>query len=80
MTTKLPHAPFRGLIARPAIQCTCPDTGETGCFLFSGETHRAAGSRVTPVFADCVALFSALRGQWEQVGHGLDVHAYIFLA
>jgi hypothetical protein len=79
MKTETPHSPCTGLIARVAIQCACPDTGEIGSFLYSGETPRAKGSRVTPVYADLAGLFAATRGQWAQVGHGLDC-AYTFTA
>ncbi len=69
--TTIPHGPiFKGTIARLAIQCDCPDTGETGSFLFTGESHRAKGSRVTPVYDDLSELFPAVRAEWEEVTSG----------
>lgn len=67
-TETIPHQPFRGLIARVAIQCTCPDTGHTGTFLFSGETWRAKGSRVSPVYDDCYEMLPAIRRDWAPAG------------
>lgn len=69
-TTAIPHIARRGLIARLAIQCDCPDTGETGSFLFSGESHRNKHSRVTPVYADLCDLFQAIQPDWEQIRDG----------
>lgn len=68
-STAIPHpSPVRGTIARVAVQCVCPDTGLTGSFLFTGETHRNPGSRVTPVYPDCASLFIASRAEWESIG------------
>jgi hypothetical protein len=59
-----------GLLASMAIQCQCPDTGEIGTFLFTGESHRGSGSRVTPVM-DVYELFQWMRENgWSQIGHG----------
>lgn len=71
-TTSIPHSlPLpRGLIARVAIQCPCPDTGHIGSFLFSGESHAAAGSRVSPVYDDLAELFPAIRAEWDEVTPG----------
>jgi hypothetical protein len=44
--------------ARLAIQCHCPETGAEGSFLFTGESHRTPGSRVSPVFPGLVELFN----------------------
>lgn len=52
-TEQKPH----GTIAREAIQCVCPDTGALGSFLFTGESHRNKGSRVSPVCADLAELY-----------------------
>lgn len=72
ITTAIPHSlPIpRGLFARVAVQCTCPDTGATGSFLFTGESHRTSCSRVTPVYADLAEMFPAIRADWEQVAPG----------
>lgn len=59
----------KGTIARTAIQCICPDTGKTGSFLFTGESHRIQGSRVTPVFPDLAELFIFIKSAWEPIGH-----------
>ncbi len=71
-TSVIPHSlPLpRGLIARVAIQCTCPDTGATGSFLFSGESHRNKLSRVSPVYDDLAELFPAVRAEWQEVTDG----------
>ena len=66
----------RGLIARVAIQCTCPDTGAVGSFLFTGESHRTSCSRVTRVFADLAELFPAVRADWEEVTPGNSGNGY----
>ena len=80
-----------GLMVDIAIECTCPDTGKTGCWFFSGESHRNAGSRQTPIFADLGDLFHwAVRNRWEPIAgtyryrynaqladHGEQVAAYM---
>ena len=66
----------RGLIARVAIQCICPDTGAEGSFLFSGPSHRASGSRVTPVYDDLADLFPAVRADWQEVTEGNCANGY----
>ena len=65
-----PHEARKGLIARVAIQCDCPDTGKTGSFLFSGESHRNKHSRVTPVYSDLHEMFNAIKPDWEEVTPG----------
>lgn len=77
-TAAIPHYPPipRGLIARVAIQCVCPDTGETGSFLFSGESHRASCSRVSPVYDDLAELFPAVRAEWREVVEGNCAHGF----
>lgn len=78
-TPSLPHTPYSGLIARTAIQCVCPDTGKTGSFLFSGESHRNKGSRVTPVFNDLTALYQFLNfNDWIPANINYPTGAYIF--
>jgi len=80
-TDKIPHTPRNGLIARVAIQCDCPDTGLTGTFLYSGESHKNKQSRVTPVFDDLVEMFTALNApgsRWEAVSKGDCSNGYIF--
>lgn len=66
----IPHIARKGLIARLAIQCECPDSGITGSFLFSGESHRNKHSRVTPVFDDLAELFPAVREHWQEIREG----------
>lgn len=61
------HTIPKGTRARLAMQCTCPDTGKTGDFLFLGESHRTPGTRVTivyPTFANF--LWEELR-DWQQI-------------
>lgn len=45
------------MTAKYTVQCTHPDTGETGCWLFAGESHRQPGSALCPVMPDLLALF-----------------------
>lgn len=60
----------RGTIARLAIQCTCPDSGAIGCFLFTGDSHRTPGMRCTPVM-DQVELYKYVKAQgWKEVSQG----------
>lgn len=68
----IPHSLplFNGLIARVAIQCVCPDTGITGSFLFSGDSHRASQSRVSPIYSDLAELFPAVLADWDEVVPG----------
>ncbi len=67
-----------GLLASLAIQCVHPDTGETGCWLFGGESHRNPGSAKTPVFKDLADLFQWLAPNgWNAIGHGLQ-QRYIY--
>jgi len=76
----LPHIPYNGLIARVCMQCTCPDSGKVGTFLYSGETWRNKGSRVTPVFADLVALVQHCdMGGWQIIkddSHPLGTYTF----
>lgn len=46
----------RGLLASVAIQCTEPESGKTGSFLFIGDSHKGKDAAVSPVFADTMAL------------------------
>ena len=77
-TDSIPHSlPLpRGLIARVAIHCVCPDTGDEGCFLYSGESHRTKGSRVSLVYPDLAALFQAVRSDWQEVQDGNCAYGY----
>jgi hypothetical protein len=43
---------------RYTCQCTHPDTGRTGCWLFAGSSHRARRSAVSPVFSSLSDLFA----------------------
>lgn len=55
-----------GTIARVAIQCIDPATGQTGDFLFTGESHREQGARVSPLFGCLQSLFEWTRtAGWE---------------
>jgi hypothetical protein len=86
MTTQseLAPAPTRyipnGLLADVAVQCPDPETGKTGSWLFAGESVKASGARVSPVFIDCYELFQwALRNKWEGIADrwryaGLTLH------
>jgi len=57
--------PKKGTIAQVAIQCVSPDTGETGTFLFIGESHRNINSTVSPVMGGVVELYEwAKRHKW----------------
>jgi hypothetical protein len=47
----------KGTVARVAIQCKCPDSGETGSFIFTGESYKISGSRVSPVFPSLLDLY-----------------------
>jgi len=75
----VPHIARKGLIARVAIQCECPDTGATGSFLFSGESHRNKQSRVTPVYDDLHELFHAVKADWREVTPGNCSQGFIKL-
>lgn len=71
ITSYADDSPPPGTEASLAIQCVCPDTGETGDFLFIGDSHRAEGSRVSRIYPD---LSDLIRGEpdWKQVpGDGL---------
>lgn len=69
---------FRGTICRIACQCTDPETGIVGDWLFTGDDWREAGSRVTPVFDSFYELCQwTNRGRWAQVGHGSSF-AYLY--
>lgn len=66
---------FKGTIAKLAIQCTDPDSGEVGCFLFTGDSHRIEGSRCSPVFDDLVPLFNWTKDNaWEERSIGVAMH------
>ncbi|HSS99163.1 MAG TPA: hypothetical protein VLK33_19145 [Terriglobales bacterium] len=76
-TDKIFHGPiFKGTIARVAIQCDCPDTGLTGSFLFTGESHKTKGSRVTPVYDDLAELFPAVKADWSEVSPGNSAYGF----
>ncbi len=63
-----------GTIARTAIQCTCPDTGKTGSFLYTGTSHRESGSRVSPVCRDLAELYTwTAENDWLSEG---GAHVY----
>lgn len=53
----LPIRPLaRGTVCRTAMQCTDPETGKVGDWLFTGDDWRIKGTRCTPVFEDFYAL------------------------
>lgn len=74
----IPHIARKGLIARVAIQCDCPDTGATGTFLFSGESHRNKHSRVTPVYDDLHELLCSVKPQWQEIKDGNCGLGFVF--
>jgi hypothetical protein len=43
--------------ARIAVQCSHPDTGEVGSFLYKGGDPKSPGCVVSPVFASLTLLF-----------------------
>lgn len=58
--------------ARIAVQCTCPDTGLTGSFAFTGESHRIKNTRVSPVCTCLTKLFPWLKANgWTEKPGGL---------
>jgi hypothetical protein len=65
-----------GLIAYAAIQCTHPETGETGDWLYTGSSHREQDSAVSPVFPDLIGLFNwARENHWVSYGPGFVYEA-----
>lgn len=61
--------PKSGTIARVAIQCRHPVTGETGTFLFVGDSHRDKTAPVSPVKSSVLELYQWARvNNWQQVG------------
>lgn len=51
------------------IQCVHPETGKTGCWVFSGQDHRQPGTSISPFFPDIVPLHEWLRDNgWEAFG------------
>jgi hypothetical protein len=54
--------------AHYTIQCVHPDTGKTGCWIFSGDDHRKIGTSLSPVFSDLTGLYRwfAANG-WQHV-------------
>lgn len=61
---------LKGTICQLAIQCNCPDTGETGNFLFRGLSHREPGSRVSPIFEDLADLYAWAKTRFDQISGG----------
>lgn len=58
------------MTAHVAIQCVHPETRQTGCWLFTGESHRIAGACVSPVFDDLANLFTwAGDNNWTPQGY-----------
>lgn len=57
-----------GTIAHIALQCTDPKTETVGDWLFVGENHRVAGTRVSPIFTDYLGLVCWCRENgWAEV-------------
>ena len=80
LNESIPHIPVSGTIAKLAIQCVCPDTGKTGCFLFTGESHRTKHSRVTPIYSDLLAMFIDLKtdgSEWKETINGNCAYGFI---
>ncbi len=67
----------KGLIARLAIQCPCPDTGVKGSFLFSGESYQNRQSRVTPVYNGLAELFAKAQEKWEEIIPGNAAYGFM---
>lgn len=58
-----------GLLATYTVQCTFPETGETGCWLFSGEDHKKEGTAISPFFKDLGEFFKwCYANEWEETG------------
>ncbi len=55
----IPQTPTPGMRARAATQCPCPDTGEVGCFYYTGDSCRTPGSRVSEIYPSLYDLFRA---------------------
>jgi len=66
--------PIKGLIARTAISCIDPKTGQLGSWLFSGDNIKDIDARVSPVFTDCYELFKWANSEGWQAIH--DAHIY----
>lgn len=80
-TTSLPKIPVSGTVARVAIQCVCPDTGEQGSFLFTGPSHRTRFTRVSPLFDDLYELFKSVGPLgWHEVKPGNCAEGYAMKA
>jgi hypothetical protein len=59
----------KGTRAKVACQCTHPETGKTGDWLFIGESHQQSGAAISPVFGDLVQLFEWTRANgWRGIG------------
>jgi len=50
-------------IVKYTCQCTHPETGKTGCWLFDGDSHRKPGTTLSPVFPDLMNLYDWLGKQ-----------------
>lgn len=60
----------KGTIARLAIGCSFPETGETGSWLFTGGDHREKGTAVSPLFNDVAeACKWAALNRWRSCGN-----------
>lgn len=81
-TISLPHIPQAGDRASLAIQCTCPDSGETGSFLYIGSHYHnpgQSGRRCSPVYPSLVELFPAVRAAgWHEETAGNSGNGYTF--
>lgn len=61
--------PEPGCQAKAAICCICPDTGIEGCFLYTGESHRIPGTRVSEIHGSLAGLFPAIKlSGWRDTG------------
>lgn len=66
----VPYIPH-GTLATRTIQCTHPDTGETGDWLFICGDHRAKERSVSPCFSELFDLYRwAKENNWEELGQG----------
>ena len=56
--------------AQYTIQCEFPLTKQTGCWIFSGDSHRIPGTAISPLFPDLHGLFEWMNANgWELSAH-----------
>lgn len=52
------------------IQCVHPESGQTACWIFSGDSHRLPGTSISPVFDDVIFLYHWMKNNGWQVTEG----------